>query len=133
MDSYRPITLANALYNLWAPYLAVLKMNYIEANKIICPEQEGFGPGRSSSRAITHLSRCIEDAHTHNKDILIAYLNFTQTVLSTEHLQLERTLRYLGIPEDFIFIVANLYKGAHTTFENPHVKTRKFYVLRGTL
>jgi len=108
-------------------------MDYIEANKIISPEQEGFRLGRSCSRAITHLGLCIEDAHTHNKDILIAYLDFTQGLPSAYHLQLERTLRFLGIPEDFIFIVAILYKRSYTTFETPHGKTRKIPVLRDTL
>ena len=97
----------------------------IEANKIISPEQESFCLGRSCSRAITHLSPCIEDAHTHNKDIMLAYLDFTQAFHSSNHLQLKRTLRFLGIPEDFIFIVANLYKGAHTTFETHHGKPHK--------
>ena len=103
-------------------------MDYIEANKIISPEQEDFRPGRSCSRAITRLSLCIEDAYTHNKNILLAYLDFAQAVSSADHLQLERSLRFLCIPEDFIFIVANLYKGAHTTFETPHGKTRQIRV-----
>jgi len=51
----------------------------------------------------------------HNKDILLAYIDFTQAFTFADYLQRERTLRFLGIPEDFIFIVANLYKGAHTT------------------
>jgi len=109
-------------------------MDYIEGSKIISPEQEGFHTSRSCSKAIIHLTLYIEDAHTHNKDILLAYLDFTQVLPSADHrLQLERTLRFLGIPEDFIFIVANLYKGAHTTFETPHGKTRQIPVLRGTL
>ncbi len=108
-------------------------MDFVEANEIISPEQEGFHPGRSCSRAITHLGLCIEDAHTHNKDILIAYLDFTQAFPSAYHLQLEGTLCFLGIPEDFILIVANLYKGAQTTFDNPHGKIRQIPVLRGTL
>ena len=108
-------------------------MDYIEANKIIGPEQEGFRLGRSCSRAITHLSFGIEDAHTRNKDILLAYLDFTQVFPSADHLQLERTLHFLGIPEDFIFIVANLYKVARTTCETPRGKTRQIFVLRGTL
>ena len=69
------------------------------------PEQEGFRRYRSCSRAIAHLILCIEDAHIHNKNILIAYLDFTQAFLLADHLQLECTLRFLGIPEDFIFIV----------------------------
>ena len=47
--------------------------------------------------------------------------------------QLARTLRFLGIPEDFIFIVTNLYKGAHATFHTPHGYTRLVKILRGTL
>jgi hypothetical protein len=133
LDNYRPKTLANVLYKLWASCLAILAMDYIKANKIISPEHEGFRPGRSCSRAITHLNICNEDAYTHNKDILIAYLDFTQALPSVDNLQLDRTLRFLGIPEDFIFIVANLYKGAHTTFEIPYDKTRQIPVLRGTL
>jgi hypothetical protein len=108
LDNYRPITLANVLYKLWASCLAILGNDYIEANKIIIPEQEGFRPDRSGSRAITHLSLRIENTHTHNKDVLLVYLDFTQAFSSADHLQLERTLRFLGIPEDCIFIVANL-------------------------
>jgi len=108
-------------------------MDYIEANKIIIPDQEGFRQGKSCSRAITHSILSIEDAHAHNKDILIAYIDFNQVFPSADHLHFERTLHFLGIPEDFIFIVANLYKGAHTTFETLHGKIRKIPVLRGTL
>ncbi len=97
------------------------------------PGKEGFRPGRSCSRAITHPSLCIEEAHTHNEDILIAYLDFTQAFPSTEHMQLKRTLRFLGITKYFIFIVAKLYKETHTTFEAPHDKTPKIPVPRITL
>jgi hypothetical protein len=108
-------------------------MEYVEAHKITSPEQEGFRTGRPCSRAITHLSLCIEDAHTHDKDILIAYIDFTQAFPSADHTQLSRTLRFLGIPEVFIFISTNLYNGAHTTFQIPHGYTRLIKVLRGTL
>ncbi len=84
-------------------------------------------------RAIAHVSLCIEDAHTHDKDICIAYIDFTQAFPSADHRQLSRTLRFLGIPKDFIFIVTNLYQGAHTKFQTPHGYTRLIHVLRGTL
>jgi len=79
LDNYKPITLANVLYKLWASCLAILAMDYIEANKIISrsnkiisQEHEGFRSGRSYSRAITRLNLCIEDADTNNNDILQA-------------------------------------------------------------
>jgi hypothetical protein len=56
------------------------------------------------------MSLCIEDAHTHSKDILLADIDFIQALPSADHMQLERTLRFLCIPEDFIFTVVNIYK-----------------------
>jgi hypothetical protein len=44
LQNYRPITLANVLNKLWASCLAILAMDYIEASKIIRPEQGGFRP-----------------------------------------------------------------------------------------
>jgi hypothetical protein len=110
LDIDRSITRANAIYKLWAMCLAVLAIDYVESRKIASPKQEGFRAGRSCSRAITHLSLYIEDTHSHVKDILLAYLDFTHASISTAHTHLARTLRFLGIPEDFIFIVTNLYK-----------------------
>jgi hypothetical protein len=70
LDNYRPITLANALYKLWTTCIVMLAADYVESRKILSPEQEGFRTDRSYARAITHLGMCIEDAHTHNKDIV---------------------------------------------------------------
>ena len=33
LDNFRPITLTNVLYKLWAPCLAILAMDYMEARK----------------------------------------------------------------------------------------------------
>ena len=71
MDNYRPITMANALYRLWTTCVVALSTDYIEARKILSPEQEGFRADHSCSRAITHLSLCVEDAHSHKKVIVI--------------------------------------------------------------
>jgi hypothetical protein len=60
-------------------------MDYVEAHKITSPEQQGFRAGSSCSQNIIHLSLCIEDAHTHDKDILIAYIDFTQAFPSSKH------------------------------------------------
>jgi hypothetical protein len=40
--SYRPITLANALYKLWTTCIVILATDYIDSRKILSPEQEGF-------------------------------------------------------------------------------------------
>ena len=71
LENYRPITLANALYNIWTTCIVMLASDYVESRKILSPEQEGFRANRSCARAITHLGLCIEDAHTQDKDIVL--------------------------------------------------------------
>ena len=133
LDNYRPITLASALYTLWTTCIVMLATNYVESRKIISAEQEGFRTDRSCSRTITHLGLCIEDAHTHNKDIVLCGLNFKGAFPSADHAQLVRTLEFLGLPEDFINISTNLCNGATTEFVTLHGHTQPIGIRRGTL
>jgi hypothetical protein len=134
LTNYRPIALAFALYKLWTSCLNILASDFIvEAHKVLSPEEEGFISQRSCLRAITHLGICIEDAHTHDKDVLFAYLDFISAFPSGDHIQLTRILHFLEIPEDFIIIVAYLYYDAHTQFLTPYGWTRLIQILRGTL
>jgi hypothetical protein len=133
LDNYRPITLANALYKLWTTCIVILATDYIESRKILSPEQEGFRSDRSCERAITHLALCVEDAHSHKKDIVLCYLDFKGAFPSTDHKQMVRVLEFLGLPADFTRLVSNLYSGATTEFVTPHGHTSPVIIGRGTL
>ena len=133
LENYHPITLTNALYTLWTTCIVTLASDYAEIRKILSPKQEGFRADRSCTRAITHLGLCIEDAHTHNKDIVLCYLDFKGTFPSADHDQLVRTLKFLGLPEDFVNIISNFYKGATTEFVTPHGHTPPIGIRCGTL
>ena len=37
LDNFRPITLANAIYRLWATCIVILATDYIESRKILSP------------------------------------------------------------------------------------------------
>ena len=123
MCNYHPIILANALYKLGTTCIVVLATDYVESRKIISPEQEGFRTDRSCTRAITHLGICIEDTHIYDKDILLCYLDFKGAFPSTDYDQLVRTIGFLGLPQDFINIITNLYKGSTTEFVTPNGHT----------
>ncbi len=92
MDNYRPITLANAIYKLWTICIVILATDYIESRNILSPKQEGFQADISCARAVTHLSLCVEDAHTSKKDIVLCYLDFKGVFSYTDHKQLVRTI-----------------------------------------
>ena len=120
MDNYHPITLANTQYKLWTTCIVVLATDYIESRKNLSPEQEGFRADRSCARAITHLRLCVEDAHTHKKNIVLCYLDFKGALPFADHEQLFWVLTLLGLPKDFITIISNLYSGATTEFITLH-------------
>jgi hypothetical protein len=101
----------------------MLATDYVESRKILRPEQEGFRIDCSCAWAITHLGLCIDDAHTHNKGIVLCHLDFKGSFPSADHDQLFRTLSFLGLPEDFINIISNLYNGATAGLVTPHGHT----------
>ena len=119
LGNYRPITMANAIYKLWATCIVTLATDYIEARKILNPEQEGFRADRSCSRAITHLSLCVEDAHSHKKDVVLCYLDFKGAFFYTDHGQLVRVLEFLSLSQDFTRMALNLYNETSTEFVTP--------------
>jgi len=133
LDNYLPITLANAIYKLWTTCIVILATDYIESRKNRSPEQEGFRADTSYAIAVTHLSLCVEEAHTSKKDIILCYFDFKGAFLSTDHTQLVRTLEFMGLPSDFTLLVSNLYSGATTEFIPPHGSTSPVGIGRGTL
>ncbi len=132
LDNYRLITLTNALYKPWTRCVVTLATNYIEARKILSPEQEGLWADRSCSRAITRLGLCVEDAHTHKNDILCC-IDFKGAFPSKDHRKLVKVLDFLGLPKDFTILVSNLYKKASTEFISPYGHTSAVGIRRGTL
>jgi hypothetical protein len=133
LDNYRPITLANALYQLWTTYIVILATEYIEARKILSPEQERLRADRSCSRATTHLSHGVEDAHSHKNDIVLCYLDFKGAFPCKDHRQLVRVLEFLDLPQDFTRLDSNLYSEASTEFVTPHGHISAVGIRRGTL
>ncbi len=82
---------------------------------------------------VTHLSLCVEDAHTSTKNIVLCYLDFKGAFPSTDKNKLVRTLEYLGLPSDFTLLFTNLCSEASTEFITPHGHTSSVGIGRGAL
>jgi hypothetical protein len=63
---------------------------------------------------------CVEDAHSHKKNIVLCYLDFKGAFPSTDHKQVFRVLEFLGLPAEFTRLVSNLYSGASTEVITHH-------------
>ena len=133
MDNYRPIALANHLYKVWTSVIALILTEFAECNHLLSDSQEGYRKGRSTNRAVAHLQLLLEDAHTHNKNIYITYIDFKGAYPSVDHTQLRKVIRDLGIPQDVCDLIESLHNEAHTTFLTPHGSTPPIPIGRGTL
>ncbi len=60
-------------------------------------------------------------------------MDFKGAFPSTDHKQLVRVLKFLGLPADLTRLVSNLYSGATTEFITPHGHTTPVGIRRGTL
>eukprot|EP00951_Prasinocladus_malaysianus_P012118 scaffold90148_cov39-Prasinocladus_malaysianus.AAC.1 len=87
LNNYRPIALANTCYKLWTSIIAFVLTEYVEANKILGPEHEGFRKHCSTSRAVCSIALLLEDAQEHRQPIYFAYLDFKGAYPSTDHTQ----------------------------------------------
>jgi len=130
MDNYRPITLANDLYNIWTTCIVALATDYIEARKIISPEHEGFRANRSYARAITHLSLCVEDAESHSKDIVLCRLDYKGL---NEHFHSRNTVNLFGFYNSCAFPMTSpalslISIARHPRNSSPHTATHIWWV-----
>jgi hypothetical protein len=75
----------------------------------------------------------VDDAHTHEKDIILCYLDFKGAFPTTDHPQLVRVLEFLGLPNKFTRMVSNLYREAPTQFITPYCHTPAVGIRRDTL
>jgi len=80
-----------------------------------------------------HLGLCVEDAHSHTKDIVLCYLDFKGAFpLTDDNKKMVRVLEFLDLFDNFTLLVSNLYSGATTEFITPHGQTSPVGILRGT-
>ena len=131
--NYRPIGLANALYKLWTGTVAYATMHHSLRHNIIHPAQEGGLLGRNTHRQIRMLINAFEDAHHFHQDLFLLYVDFSSAFNLVDHDKLLCIMYDLGLPEDIIDVVRDLYQGAGTAIHLPCGDTPTIPITRGTI
>lgn len=134
LSNFRPIGLNNTLYKLWTSCLTDILSQYCHTTGILSDCQSGFRPDRSCLQQVLSLSTVIEDACRFDKDLLVAYIDFSNAFGSVDHGRLSHVLTELGVPQQMVRTVADLYTGSTTSLRLPPLGvTEPIPIRRGTV
>ena len=117
-----------------------LLVDYAEQHSILQSCQEGFRRGKSTARQLSRMLLAVEDAHMTGNELHAMYIDFENAFGSPDHERLLWVMEYLGLPQDVIEVVSNLYPGAREDVEPMNIRVRTPYgetgdigVRRGTI
>ncbi|KAK3249456.1 hypothetical protein CYMTET_41113 [Cymbomonas tetramitiformis] len=110
-SNYRPIGLLRTILKLYTAMVTDVLSTFCEVNSIHSQEQMGSRKHRSTINQLLRLQHVIEDSKLSHSQLHVLYVDFENAYGSVEHDRLQHTMKYLGIPEDAVRVVADLYGG----------------------
>ena len=109
-SSYRPISLVNTVYKIYA---ALLHNRIKEAiDHRISPYQFGFRAGRSTSTPLFVFRRLLELHERHGVSFYALFLDWAQAFDSVSHGALELSLNRIGLPQHYVRCIMAIYSNA---------------------
>ena len=109
-SSYRPISLVNTVYKIYAAMLHARLREHIDSR--ISPVQYGFRAGRSTSTPLFILRRLLELHERHGLSFYVLFLDWAQAFDTVSHYALRNSLHRIGVPPHFINAIMAIYCSA---------------------
>ena len=106
-SSYRPLSLANSIYKVYASMLQSRLSYFIDHR--LQPQQFGFRSGRSLSTPLFIFRRLTELFERHSSSLYLLFLDWSQAFDSISHPALRAALLRYGIPIQTVDAVMALY------------------------
>ena len=130
-ENYRGISLTLTAAKVYNPLL----LNRIrpELEKILCPNQNGFRPLRSTSSQILALRRIIKEMRNHQKETDIIFIDFKKTFDYVDSNTLFQTLHAYGIREKIVKAIQIMYVNTSAVVLTPEGETTNFNINTGVL
>ena len=106
-DMYRPISLSQTMYRLYASVLKYRLQSLVEP--FLRPTQYGFKPKRSTSQPIFILRRIIEKFERSGDSLHLLFLDWKKAFDSVNHIAVLKALQFFQVPEPLINAIMSLY------------------------
>ena len=127
--SYRPISLINSVYKIYACLLHARLKAAIDDR--ISPVQFGFRAGRSTSTPLFVLRRLLELHERHQESFFALFLDWSQAFDSVSHNALCNALSRFGIPPQFAEPILSIYHDCHFTVKDAGHLSRSKHFAQG--
>lgn len=129
INNYRPITLTDHLYKLFMRMILQKSTNMFDEHLSV--NQAGFRHDYSTVDHLFVIQQIIEKHKEFNKDVAIAFVDFTKAFDSIEHPFLWQSLKNNNINEKFIRVVKKIYDNSEAQVRIDNDVGRKFKIRRG--
>ena len=93
--------------------------------------QAGFRKGRGIRDQIANICWIIEKARELQKNIYFCFIDYAKAFDCVDHNKLWKILNEMGIPDNLICLLRNLYTGQVATLRTRHVTTDWFQIGKG--
>ena len=128
-SSYRPISLVNTVYKIYAAMLHARLRDHIDTR--LSPVQYGFRSGRSTSTPLFILRRLFEIHERHGLSFYVLFLDWAQAFDTVSHRSLSISLARIGVPEHFIQAIMAIYSTAAFAVKDGQVYSERKPFRRG--
>ena len=93
--------------------------------------QAGFRKGRGTRDQIANICWIIEKAREFQKNISFCFIDYAKAFDCVDHKKLWKILKEIGIPDNLICLLRNMYAGQEATVRTGHGKTDWFQIGKG--
>ena len=116
-NNWRPISIIPLIGKLMEKLCNTIYQNHLDVHNILCDEQYGFRPKRSTNMAIFNFLKNIIDELNNKKIVGAIYLDFSKAFDSINHQRLLNKTKDMGIP-------LKLLEWTSSYLQNRKIKTR---------
>ena len=128
-SNYHTIALISHASKVMLKILQARLQQYV--NHELPDVQAGFRKGRGTRDQIGNIHWIIKKAREFQKTIYCCFTDYAKAFDYVDHNQLWKILQEMGIPDDLIYFLRNLYAGQETTVRTGHGTTDCFQIGKG--
>ena len=123
LRNYRPIALTNTVGKIFSAVLNERLCKWIERNRVLGEEQNGFRIGRRAEDNIFVLNEMIERKRSEGRKLYLGFLDIEKAYDRVSREMLCKVLEKVGLSEKIVNIVRSMYQNTRAKYRLGNIET----------